>query len=705
MKAFSHQTRMCVASLIGMEVPAEQIGPVMGEVLSLADVDFSPKDLPSIQSALNIADECQFLVKQMYAKKLRETDSWGINKDGTSRQKKKILTSTLSMPGGEELNLGFRILAREIAQKIRETLKGDLEELELVSKFDEDGEEEPFMKTVLSNLTTLMGDRAANKKKANELLKGWRDEVLGTTDDQEKKNVVHSFYCMAHALLGFYSYASANFKQQQKTYSGEDIRLGRERSAVFGRFLKEFPVIRCVKLGADILGPVGDEKSVMRENWLAHCRLEGGKKKPDPELQGQSFQWTFWNSVSDSPPQAWHCLFYIQAGQAELESPVCAWRYEWHESWIHASCSGCSICTCHRATLGSCEFKAHSILTAVYPTSRRCSVKMERPATGATRDRDRNSNLWWISTRCRWTSLHFSLITTRRYPVLQWHTHKCVGWNPEDCPEAAERFHAWRVLWWSPGCHGDCADKICSPDKPHIRKGVWVAGCKSESKTTFDAASPLYSGDAQEAEDLLKILSPVPTPHRAAQYMQKSKERRKNAPEKNQLEEKAEQEATEDALELEAAAKEKRAAKKHSLKKTKTAATGKSRSKAANKAVAVAKRRLQGTSSASLFQCLPPVLTPKIGDWVAVAYENGWFPGHVLRADEETETYYTNFLHPCSTAGQYNTLIEQTRQMWGSASSLLPRSSHQCQLLEVASTSYPTTPPLLNITTCSEKGV
>ena len=279
MKAFSHQTRMCVASLIGMEVPAEQIGPVMGEVLSLADVDFSPNDLPSIQSALNIADECQFLVKQMYAKKLRETDSWGINKDGTSRQKKKILTSTLSMPGGEELNLGFKIVAREIAQKIRETLKGDLEELELVSKFDEDGEEEPFMKTVLSNLTTLMGDRAASEKKANELLKGWRDEVLGTTDDQEKKNVVHSFYCMAHALLGFYSYASANFKQQQKTYSGEDIRLGRERSAVFGRFLKEFPVIRCVKLGADILGPVGDEKSVMRENWLAHCRLEGGEKK------------------------------------------------------------------------------------------------------------------------------------------------------------------------------------------------------------------------------------------------------------------------------------------------------------------------------------------------------------------------------------------------------------------------------------------
>ena len=122
---------------------------------------------------------------------------------------------------------------------------------------------------------------------------------------------------------------------------------------------------------------------------------------------------------------------------------------------------------------------------------------------------------------------------------------------------------------------------------------------------------------------------------------------------KNQLEEKAEQEAIEDALELEAAAKEKRAAKKHSLKKTKTAATEKSRSKAAKKAVAVVKRRLQETSSASLFQCLPPVLTPKIGDWVAVVYENGWFPGHVLRADEDTETYYTNFLHPCSTAGQY----------------------------------------------------
>ena len=121
----------------------------------------------------------------------------------------------------------------------------------------------------------------------------------------------------------------------------------------------------------------------------------------------------------------------------------------------------------------------------------------------------------------------------------------------------------------------------------------------------------------------------------------------------HQLEEKVEQKAIEDALEMEAAAKAKQAAKKRSLKETTTAAAGKLRSKAAKKAGAAAKRRLQGTSSASQFQRLPPVLTPKIGGWVAVAYENGWFPGHVLEADEETETYYTTFLHPCSIAGQY----------------------------------------------------
>ena len=140
---------------------------------------------------------------------------------------------------------------------------------------------------------------------------------------------------------------------------------------------------------------------------------------------------------------------------------------------------------------------------------------------GATQDKDGNSNLWWISTRCRWTSLHFSLIATRRYPVLRWHTHKCVGWNPEDHPEAAEGFHAWRVLWWSPRCLGDCADKTCSPDKSHMRKGVWVAGRESKSKTTFNAASPLYSGDAQEAQDRFKILSAMPTPHWAAEHVGK----------------------------------------------------------------------------------------------------------------------------------------------------------------------------------------
>ena len=54
---------------------------------------------------------------------------------------------------------------------------------------------------------------------------------------------------------------------------------------------------------------------------------------------------------------------------------------------------------------------------------------------------------------------------------------------------------------------------------------------------------------------------------------------------KHQLEEKVEQKTIdlEDALEMEAAAKAKQAAKKHSLKETKTAAAGKLRSKAAKK--------------------------------------------------------------------------------------------------------------------------
>ena len=51
-----------------------------------------------------------------------------------------------------------------------------------------------------------MSDRAANEQKANELLNSWRQQMLQDSDREVDTNTVHSFYCLAHTLLGFEYY-------------------------------------------------------------------------------------------------------------------------------------------------------------------------------------------------------------------------------------------------------------------------------------------------------------------------------------------------------------------------------------------------------------------------------------------------------------------------------------------------------------------
>ena len=280
---FTEATRECVASLVALEVPTQNVGKVMKTVLAAAEVKTTAP--PSRQAVVHIVDEAAFILSKCFAEKLEGASSWGLHKDGTSRQKRKILTSTLSLANGEEIPLGFKTVARETGERIQQSFREDLQELSAVKSFTLDdgrptGEtgDSNFTKTVLSSMTTVMSDRAANEKKANQLLKTWRDQVLSETSDEAEISTIHSFYCMAHVLLGFHSYTEKNFRALHQEYSNNGIVLGREvSSGAFARFKREYPAKRLVRLVSNSCGPVGDEKSGVREKWLAYCRHSGIK--------------------------------------------------------------------------------------------------------------------------------------------------------------------------------------------------------------------------------------------------------------------------------------------------------------------------------------------------------------------------------------------------------------------------------------------
>lgn len=97
---------------------------------------------------------------------------------------------------------------------------------------------------------------------------------------------------MAHTILGFQYHILQEFKAQQKQYDEEEIKLGRETLLVYNRYAKEFAPLRCIRLTADCLGPVVDEKIWVWGKWLAYCR-QNKIKSTIEHYQDSQFNATF----------------------------------------------------------------------------------------------------------------------------------------------------------------------------------------------------------------------------------------------------------------------------------------------------------------------------------------------------------------------------------------------------------------------------
>ena len=56
---------------------------------------------------MRISDEGQYMIKCFYAEQIHHSSHYGVNKDGTSRHKIKILETSLTLDSGEILPLGL----------------------------------------------------------------------------------------------------------------------------------------------------------------------------------------------------------------------------------------------------------------------------------------------------------------------------------------------------------------------------------------------------------------------------------------------------------------------------------------------------------------------------------------------------------------------------------------------------------------------
>ncbi|KAK7502607.1 hypothetical protein BaRGS_00006182 [Batillaria attramentaria] len=182
-----------------------------------------------------------------YAEQLQETESWALHKDGTSRQKVKIITTVVTTASGEQLPFGFHQVAKETGERTAESVRRELAELQMVKELATP-DNAPFLQRILAKLSVLMGDR---KIEPNPLQ-------------------VESETVLAESETNTGQYTSSQYQEAP-------TELGRESVGVYRRFGKEFPAKRCARLAAGLFGPVGDEKSGCRHLWRAHCRTTGIK--------------------------------------------------------------------------------------------------------------------------------------------------------------------------------------------------------------------------------------------------------------------------------------------------------------------------------------------------------------------------------------------------------------------------------------------
>ena len=83
-------------------------------------------DLPNSTTVQSIEDEGHFLAKTYIAQTHENADNWGLNRDGTTRRKQKILDTSVTLDTGDVISLGFSRVAHETAVTINNITKQHL---------------------------------------------------------------------------------------------------------------------------------------------------------------------------------------------------------------------------------------------------------------------------------------------------------------------------------------------------------------------------------------------------------------------------------------------------------------------------------------------------------------------------------------------------------------------------------------------------
>ena len=296
--AYTPATQQCIYSLLQHIVSTTKIPLVIRDVLKLVNIEASHSPCKRTCNNMNIQ---RLHLAHQIAEELSTRENICLLSDETSKYGQKYERFHAVDYSGRIWVLGLRQMATKSGQNALDTFKEILADID-----DSFGKAENCVsEELLINITATMSDRAATRKKFNELLQDFRTDVLkqnmdwGALSENEQNSLsrLMNFFCSLHVLVHLAEGAEKALLETDKFLF--------ESAPIYGvsfRKVTESGTTRLIRCCSKAFARGGDEKNGAHGSFTAYItdslKENGFITLPLERFRGNRFNILFSNAAA-----------------------------------------------------------------------------------------------------------------------------------------------------------------------------------------------------------------------------------------------------------------------------------------------------------------------------------------------------------------------------------------------------------------------
>lgn len=297
---YTDEMRQCCMSLLALNVGLNNVSPIIQEVLKL--VDKRPTKLPSYGALQNMVAEGRSISLTQIGEVAATSTSTTLHYDGTSKFGRKYMGFQLTTEEGQ-YTMSINDLASGSAEHTLDLFKQVIAE---VTAIGERCGQTVAGEKLLASLTNTMTDRAAVNTKFNDLLEGYRKEVLAATRDdwqelseEEQCSIakLNNHFCGLHMLVNLAEQCNAVLVEFENMQSLASTSSGSVSGDIQITDKSESGTIRLVRTCCKTFERHGSEQAGRMVEFAEYCRENGVSQLPLAKFKGNRFNILFYDAA------------------------------------------------------------------------------------------------------------------------------------------------------------------------------------------------------------------------------------------------------------------------------------------------------------------------------------------------------------------------------------------------------------------------